>query len=257
MGNAVDFSVQNGIAKVILDHPPLNILSEKVKEELTNTFRIITDYSGVRVLLFVAKGDHFCCGANLKEFPDRIANKSAGEVWTRGHEMLAEVMNAPQPTIAYIQGNALGGGAELASAFDIRIFSSTAQIGYPEVLRGVFPGNGGLERLISLVGPAKAMNLVLTGKPISAERALQLGIASEIVESSDGVKKAEELAQYLANLPGVALKAIKKAINLYAADSSTFMDKGKELFYMLHETEDVKEAVNAFLEKRKASFLHK
>ncbi|MED4224562.1 enoyl-CoA hydratase/isomerase family protein [Neobacillus cucumis] len=253
----VDFSIQNGIAKVLLDHRPLNILSEKVKEELTEAFHIIAGNSEVRVILFVAEGAHFSCGANLKEFPDRIANKSAGEVWTRGHEMLAEVMNAPQPTIAYIQGNALGGGAELASAFDIRIFSSTAQIGYPEVLRGVFPGNGGLERLIFLVGPAKAMDLVLTGKPISAEKALHIGIASEIVESSDGLRKAEELAQYMANLPGVTLKAIKKAINLYTYDSYTFMDKGKELFYMLHETEDVKEAVNAFLEKRKASFLHK
>ncbi|WP_088091009.1 enoyl-CoA hydratase/isomerase family protein [Bacillus sp. OV166] len=102
----VDFSIQNGIAKVTLDHPPLNILSEKVKEELTDTFRVITRHSGVRVLLFVAKGNHFSCGANLKEFPDRIAKKSAGEVWLRGHEMLASIMNAPQPTVAYIQGNA-------------------------------------------------------------------------------------------------------------------------------------------------------
>ncbi|WP_026691894.1 enoyl-CoA hydratase/isomerase family protein [Peribacillus kribbensis] len=253
----VNVSIENGIARVILDHPPLNILSESVKEELTDTFRSITQSSEVRVILFAAKGDHFCCGANLKEFPDRIANKSAGEVWIRGHEMLAAIMNVPQPTIAYIQGNALGGGAELASAFDIRIFSSTTQFGYPEVLRGVFPGNGGLERLVSMVGQAKAMEMVLTGKPISTDKALQLGIASEIVESSNGLAKAEEFAQYLADLPGVALKAIKKAIKIYAADSSAFMEKGKQLFYMLHETQDVKEAVNAFLDKRKASFVHK
>ncbi|WP_052947847.1 enoyl-CoA hydratase/isomerase family protein [Aneurinibacillus tyrosinisolvens] len=193
----LNVTIHNGIANVILDYPPLNILSEKVKEEITQTFQNLAEDRTVRVILFHSGGDHFCCGANLKEFPDRIRNKTAREVWVRGHAMLASIINLPQPTIAYVTGNALGGGAELASAFDIRVFASTARVGYPEVLRGVFPGNGGLERLISLVGEGHAMRLVLTGKPITAEEAYKIGLASEVVSEREGKEYTEELARYV------------------------------------------------------------
>ncbi|WCK56417.1 enoyl-CoA hydratase/isomerase family protein [Aneurinibacillus sp. Ricciae_BoGa-3] len=252
----VHVSIHGGIAEVCLDHAPLNILSEQVKEEITHTFKRIANDSSVRVIFFHTNGDHFCCGANLKEFPERIQNKTAGDVWLRGHEMLASVIDTPQPTIAYIQGKALGGGAELASAFDIRIFSSKAQVGYPEVLRGVFPGNGGLERLIAIVGHSYAMKLVLTGKPIAAGAALQCGLASEVVSDLEGLRYTEELAQYMANLPGVALQTIKQAVNMYDAAPESFIEAGKDLFYGVHETYDVKEAVSAFIEKRTPHFLH-
>jgi enoyl-CoA hydratase/carnithine racemase len=253
----IHVSTQNGLAKVLLDHPPLNLLSDRVKEELTEVFKRIGIDPSVRVILFYTAGEHFCCGANLKEFPKRIQNKTAREVWLRGHEMLATIMNLPQPTVAYIKGKALGGGAELASAFDIRIFSPSAQIGYPEVFRGVFPGNGGLERLITLVGECFAMKLALTGKSIDSDYALRCGLASEVVSNvDDGLQYTEELANDLANLPGVALKVIKQAIKSIASNPKSFMDEGKELFYQVHESQDVKEAIAAFLEKRNPLFLH-
>lgn len=254
----IHVSIQNGLAKVLLDHPPLNLLSDRVKEELTEVFKRIGIDPSVRVILFYTAGEHFCCGANLKEFPDRIQNKTAREIWQRGHEMLASIMNAPQPTVAYIHGKALGGGAELASAFDIRILSLSAQIGYPEVYRGVFPGNGGLERLITLVGEGCAMKLVLTGQPIDSDYALQCGFASELVSNDvDGLHYAEELANNLVSLPGMALKAIKHAIKSIASNPASFVDEGKKLFYQVHESQDVKEAIAAFLEKRNPLFLHR
>lgn len=247
---------ENGIAKVNLEHPPLNLLSDRVKGEISQAFHTLASDSTVRVILFVPGGDHFCCGANLKEFPERIQNKTAKEVWMRGHEMLASILNTPQPTIAYIPGNALGGGAELASAFDLRIFESHTRVGYPEVSRGVFPGNGGLERLISLAGETQAMRLVLTGKPISAEEALRIGLASEVVSIGEGLKFSEDLSVTLSHLPGTALKTIKEAIRSYAANPNDFDEMGKEWFFKAHETDDVREAVGAFLEKRKPTFTH-
>lgn len=252
----LNVAIYNGIAKVLLDHPPLNILSEKVKEEITEIFQTLAQDRTVRVVLFHTNGEHFCCGADLKEFPGRIQSKTARHVWMRGHAMLASIIHIPQPTVAYITGNALGGGAELASAFDIRIFASNARIGYPEVLRGVFPGNGGLERLISLVGEGHAMRLVLTGKSITAEEAFKIGLASEVIPDAEGKNYTEEIARYLASLPGTALKTIKQAIRMYSDNPAAFDAKGKELFYMVHETHDVREAVQAFIEKRKPSFIH-
>ncbi|WP_134703983.1 enoyl-CoA hydratase/isomerase family protein [Ammoniphilus sp. YIM 78166] len=249
-------SIESGIAKVTLNHPPMNLLAEKVKEEIAQLFRRIAEDEKVRVILFFAQGDHFCCGANLKEFPERIQNKKAREVWDRGHDMLSSILNAPQPTIACIEGSALGGGAELASAFDLRIFESHAQVGYPEVARGVFPGNGGLERLISLVGETHAMRLALTGKKISAEEALRIGLASGVAASGKGRRHCEELANTLSHLPGTAVRTIKQAIRAYVKDPQSFGDKGKEMFYHVHETHDVREAVQAFLEKRKPVFTH-
>ncbi|GAB7389091.1 enoyl-CoA hydratase [Bacillaceae bacterium] len=252
----VKVSMQQGVAKVLLDNPPLNLLSDKVKSDITRTFRQLAKEPSARVILFQSEGEHFCCGADLKEFPERIRNKTAGEVWTRGHEMLASIMEAPQPTIAFITGNALGGGAELASAFDLRIVAPNARIGYPEVLRGVFPGNGGLERLVTLVGEGHAMRLVLTGKPITAEEACRIGLATEMAAEGDGRKYAEDMADYLATLPGTALKAIKRSIRMYADNPSAFFEKGRALFCQVHETKDVQEAVAAFFEKRKPQFTH-
>jgi enoyl-CoA hydratase/carnithine racemase len=203
---SVNVSVNNGIARVQLDNPPYNLLSNQVKKELKETFSEIGEMEEVRVVLFGSVGKHFCCGADLKEFPDRIKNKQAGDVWIQGHERLDTIINVPQPTICYVTGNALGGGAELASAFDIRIFSEDVKIGYPEVKRGVFPGTGGLERLIDLVGEAQAMSLLLTGDTFNASEAFRLGLATKVVPT-DAKGEAENMAELLSEYPG-SLKII-------------------------------------------------
>ncbi|WP_027415514.1 enoyl-CoA hydratase/isomerase family protein [Aneurinibacillus terranovensis] len=254
---SVHLSVNEGMAKILLDHPPYNLLSNQVKREVTEAFKEVSKNESIRVILFEAIGDHFCCGADLKEFHERISTKDAPNVWDCGHEMLASIMEAPQSTVSCIFGNALGAGAELASAFDIRIFDQHVNFGYPEVLRGVFPGNGGLERLVDLVGAGKAMSLLLSGKTVSAEAAFQMGLATEISTPAKGKERTEEYAQMLCSRPGVALKTIKNAIKKYEKEKERFFNAGREMFACVHETEDVKEAVTAFLEKRKPVYQHR
>lgn len=250
-------SLADGIAKVTLANPKMNVLSNRVKKEIKDAFSVISQDTNVRVVLLVAEGAHFCCGADLKEFPERIATKAAREVWDEGHAMLQSILNTPQPTIACIQGNALGGGAELAVAFDFRMFAETARLGFPEVTRGVFPGNGGLERTIELVGAGKAMQLMMTGRVMAASEAKDIGLATEVVPGEHLHAAAQQLAKELASLPAQAVQAVKKAVIQNGLSRADFHAAGRELFDQVHETEDVREGVQAFMEKRKPVFKHR
>ncbi|MGF9713826.1 enoyl-CoA hydratase/isomerase family protein [Paenibacillus naphthalenovorans] len=250
-------SVADGIARISLSNPKMNVLSNQVKRELKDVFSRVSQDSNVRVIVFAAEGPHFCCGADMKEFPERIENKASGKAWDEGHLMLRSILNAPQPTIACIQGNALGGGAELAVAFDFRIFAENAQIGFPEVTRGVFPGNGGLERMIDIAGSGHAMKLMVTGSVIQAAEAKSMGMATEIVPAERLAEAVEELAQRLASLPAAAVQAAKRAVNMYLGSKHDFDAFGRGLFQQVHETDDVREGVNAFFEKRKPVFKHR
>ncbi|BCJ85627.1 enoyl-CoA hydratase/isomerase family protein [Effusibacillus dendaii] len=250
-------SNRDGIAKISLSNPNMNLLSNQVKREIHDVFSQISQASDVRVVIFAAEGSHFCCGADLKEFPERIEKKAARQVWDEGHAMLQAILNTPQPTIACIQGNALGGGAELAAAFDFRIFADQAKIGLPEVTRGVIPGNGGLERWIDIAGAGYAMKLLLTGSVIEAVEAKEMGIATEVVAAEHLYEKAAELAKQIASLPAVAVQTAKRAVHQYLVAKNDFNSIGRELFYQVHETEDVREGVQAFIEKRKPVFKHR
>jgi enoyl-CoA hydratase/carnithine racemase len=250
-------TIDEGITKIVLANPKMNLLSNQVKRELKDTFTSVSHDVQVRVILFESEGPHFCCGADLKEFPERIENKTAGDVWDQGHAMLHAIVHAPQPTVACIQGNALGGGAELAVAFDFRMFADDAQIGFPEVGRGIFPGNGGLERTIDITGVGNAMKLMLTGNVIPASEALSLGLATGVLPSSLLHSNAYKLANQLAALPAAAIQAVKQAVIRYSNSRNDFSAAGRELFRQVHETEDVKEGVRAFIEKRKPVFKHR
>jgi enoyl-CoA hydratase/carnithine racemase len=249
-------SAEDGISKISLSNPNMNVLSNQVKKEIKDAFTQVSQDQKVRVVIFETEGSHFCCGADLKEFPERIANKTATKVWDEGHDMLQAILYTPQPTIARIQGNALGGGAELALAFDLRIFANNAKFGLPEVSRGVFPGNGGLERLVDIVGLGNAMNLIVTGSMIGADEAKGMGIATQVVSPEELTSSGDELAKHLAALPSIAVKAAKRAVNEYHAAKKDFNRIGRELFHHVHETEDVREGVQAFFEKRKPVFKH-
>jgi len=252
----VKVSLNDGIARVVIDNHPLNLLSNKVKEEIKKVFMCLGKNKCVRVILFETAGDHFCCGADLKEFPERIKNNQAKEAWIQGHDMLNAIMEIPQPTIACVKGNALGGGAELVSAFDIRLFADNVTFGYPEVSRAVYPGNGGFERFMEIAGSSHAAYLFLTGEKIKAEESLRLGIANKIVDLHDLHQEGERIATLLSSYSNVTLQTIKKALTVYQ-DKDQFFEAGMKWFSLLHETEDVLESVNAFLEKRKPRYQHK
>ncbi|WNS79582.1 enoyl-CoA hydratase/isomerase family protein [Domibacillus sp. DTU_2020_1001157_1_SI_ALB_TIR_016] len=252
----VTVSIDEGIASILLHNPPLNILSNAVKRDIKETFQSLASNKNVRVILFETAGEHFCCGADLKEFPDRIKQNKAKEAWIEGHGMLQAIMNVPQPTIVCVKGNALGGGAELASAFDIRLFADDVSFGYPEVSRAVFPGNGGLERFMELSGESHAAFLFLTGERISASEALRIGMANKVVETEKLELEGKKTAQLLASYSNVTIQTIKRVIQ-DCLKGDQFFRKGMNDFASLHETEDVKESITAFFEKRKPVYQHK
>ncbi|MBM7649687.1 enoyl-CoA hydratase/carnithine racemase [Bacillus ectoiniformans] len=253
---SVNVSINQGVANVLLHNPPLNILSNTVKREIKETFQSLAGDKRVRVIVFEASGKHFCCGADLKEFPARIEQRKAKGAWIEGHDMLQAIMDAPQPTIGCIKGNVLGGGAELASAFDIRLFADNVLFGYPEVSRAVFPGNGGLERFIKLAGEAHAAFLFLTGEKISAHDALRMGVANKVVKTELLELEGKQTAQLLASYSNVTIQTIKRVIQ-NSQNKTDFYQKGMTDFAALHETEDVKESITAFFEKRTPAYQHK
>lgn len=246
----IKVSVKERIAYVVLDSPPLNLLSKEIKREIKEVFCSLTTNREVNVIYFKGAGEHFCCGADLKEFPDRIKNNGSKEAWIEGHEMLQAIMNTPQPTIVSVQGNALGGGAELASAFDIRLFANDVIFGYPEVSRTVYPGNGGFERFFQLCGKANASYLFLTGEKMTASDLLRMGMANKVIERKKLELEGEKVAKILASYAYSTIKMIKRAIIDYK-DSEQFYQKGMDYFSALHQTDDIQESINAFFEKRK------
>ncbi|MCM3598038.1 enoyl-CoA hydratase/isomerase family protein [Metabacillus idriensis] len=252
----VKVTVCDRIAQVQFDSPPLNLLSNKAKCEIKDLFQSLGADKDVSVILFESTGEHFCCGADLKEFPDRIKNNESEKAWIEGHEMLQAIMNTPQPTIACVHGNALGGGAELASAFDIRLFAHDVIFGYPEITRTVYPGNGGFERLIQLCGKANALYLLLTGERMKASDMLRMGIANKIVERDQLKKEGKKVAELLASYSFTTVKTIKQAMKDYK-NAEQFYQKGMDYFSALHQTEHIKESLNAFFEKRKPVYHQK
>jgi enoyl-CoA hydratase/carnithine racemase len=206
-------------------------------------------------------GDRFfMAGADIKEFPGLLKGQAglAGAFALEGHKMFNALDNFPRPTIAAVNGFALGGGCELALACDLRIAADTAQLGLPEITLGLFPGGGGTQRLPRLIGEARAKELMFLGDPVSAREAMQIGLVNRLVPAPDLMDETMKLAQKLASRPGVAVNLIKQAVDRGVQVS---LEEGlkieADLFDRVFLTQDVQEGVSAFIEKRKAQFKHR
>jgi len=256
MVELLSVSKNNGVATVVIENPPMNVLSQQVTRELDTVFTQLKEDDEVISIILTGGGDKaFMAGADIKEFPDRDPDKRP-DIDT--HEVFNMIENLPKPTIAVLNGFALGGGLELALTCDIRIAEDHALVGLPEVNLGLLPGAGGTQRLPRLVGASKAKEMMFTGSPVNAEEAQKLGIVNKVVAKGDGMETAEKLAKKLANQSLQALSRIKELVNV---GSELSLDKGlemeKQLFNTLFVTDDAKEGVSAFLEKRKPVFTHK
>jgi len=246
-------SKEAGYAVVQLNRPDvLNAINIKLMEELVDALEALDRDNDVRCIVLTGNEKAFAAGADIKE----MADASAVEMLTRDQfARWDKIRKIKKPIIAAVSGFALGGGCELMMTCDIVIASETAKIGQPEINIGVMPGAGGTQRLTRAVGKAKAMEIVLTGKMISAEEALKWGLINKVVPVEYFLQEAKDLAKEIASKPPVAVRLAKEAV-LKAFD--TTIEGGLEFerknFYLLFASEDQKEGMRAFVEKRKAEW---
>lgn len=248
-------AVGDGIGTITIDRPEKrNALNSQVRRELIGAVDTLRDDPDVRVGVLTGAGEKaFVAGADIGEFAERspLQQRAAME----GRRVFDALAECPKPIIASINGYALGGGCELAMACDLRIAARSARLGQPEVNLAILPGGGGTQRLPRLVGLGRAMRLVLTGELIGAEEAERIGLVDEVVEDDALVDRTRELAASIARHSPVALKLIKQAIQAAAElPLAGGLDLERELFITAFSSEDRREGIEAFLEKRKPRF---
>lgn len=233
----------------------LNAISKELTSELKQFLEGLEYEEEIRVLVITGAGDKaFVAGADIQELVDRDA-RLGRKVSRERQEIFSLIENLHIPVIAAVNGYALGGGLELALACSIRIASDKAQFGAPEVKLGIIPGDGGTQRLPRLVGLGRAMEMILTGDFIDAQEACRIGLVNRVYPHDQLMEKVMELAQKIASRPPLAVRFAKDAVNRSQEGSTT---AGFTLESYLHAlsctTEDKKEGVDAFLEKRKGEF---
>jgi enoyl-CoA hydratase len=243
-------SKQDGYAVIQLHRPDvLNALNMKLMEELVETLESLDLDNEVRAIILTGNEKAFAAGADIKE----MADASSVEMLIRDQfARWDRIRKIKKPIIAAVSGFALGGGCELAMTCDLIIASETAKFGQPEINIGVMPGAGGTQRLTRAVGKSKAMEMILTGKMITADEALRWGLVTKVVPVEVYLTEAKALAAEIASKPPVAVRLAKEAV-LKSFDTTTEggLEFERKNFYLLFSTLDQKEGMNAFVEKRK------
>ncbi len=247
---------KNSIAYITVNRPKvLNALNRATMAELRVAFEDVRDDASVRVVILTGSGEKaFIAGADINEL-NQLSPVEAKEYTHCGQAVFDLIENLGKPTIACINGFALGGGCELAMACTIRLASENAKLGQPEVKLGIIPGYGGTQRLPRLVGKGMAMQLNLMGEMISAQEALRIGLVNEVTATAELIPRAEAMAQKIAANAPLAIKycmeAVNKGMEMTLAEG-LFLEA--TLFAVSCATEDKKEGTSAFLEKRAAKF---
>ena len=244
-----------GVAVLTVDRQEkLNALDGQVVEEIGQAL-LELESEGPRVIIVTGAGERaFIAGADIRAMSvmDPIEAKRFSEI---GHAAMALLDRSPIPTIAAVNGYALGGGCEVALACDIRIAAENANFGFPEVGLGILPGLGGTQRLPRLIGPALAKELIFTGRRIGAEEAREIGLVNRVVGRGEALNVARELAEEISANGPLAVRHAKAAANrALDADLISGLEYEADQFALLFATEDAREGMNAFGEKRKPRF---
>ncbi|HUV36851.1 MAG TPA: enoyl-CoA hydratase-related protein [Patescibacteria group bacterium] len=244
------------VARIVINRPKkLNALNVQTVLELIAAFEDVRDDDGVGVVILTGEGEKsFAAGADIAELRELTALR--GRLFSeRGHRLCNLIENLGKPVIAAVNGFALGGGCELAMACTLRIAAEEARLGQPEVNLGTIPGYGGTQRIARLVPRGIAMELVLSGRILTAREALAIGLVNTVVPREEFAGAVDEAAAMLLRKPPFALKACMEAV-LHGTEMS--FDDGcrleASLFALTCGTEDMKEGTAAFLEKREATF---
>jgi enoyl-CoA hydratase/carnithine racemase len=244
----VTLQVADGVATIRLDRPKMNAIDETLHMEVRAAAIEATDRADVRAVVLYGGERVFAAGADIKAMSqlDGAGMVAWGRELTNSFTRVARI---PKPVIAAVTGYALGGGYELALCADFRVLGASAKIGQPEILLGVIPGAGGTQRLARLVGPAKAKDIVFTGRHVGAEEALEIGMADAVVPDDEVYSTAVAMAKKFAAGPPLALAAAKQAIDEGLEQP---IDQGlaleSRLFAELFDTEDQKTGMQTFIE---------
>jgi len=247
------------LAIVTLTNPPLNVLHPQMVTELDACFSALATDAEVVVSIITGEGERaFCAGFDIKEFPRLMAPGGAEALAHHLHTSFLKIDHLGKPTIAAVNGLALGGGLELAMTCDVRIVAANTQLGQPEIKLGLFPGAGGTQRLPRLVGEGIAKELMYLGDPITAAEAYRIGLANKVVPAGEALMAAKQMGQSIASKAGVALRYIQQAVD---RGLGTTLEEGlrieADLFAKVFQTEDVREGVEAFIHKRQPHFKHR
>ena len=254
MGEFVRLETTDGIGTIRLDRPPMNALNTQVQEELREAAHAAAADPSIRAVVVHGGGKVFAAGADITEFTDTTYQQMSVRAADLSGAFDA-VARIPKPVVAAVTGYALGGGCELALACDWRVVAEDAKLGQPEIRLGLIPGAGGTQRLARLVGPARAKDLVFSGRMVDADEALRIGLADRVAPAADVYATAIELVRPYTSGPALALRAAKLAIDGgLGMDLASGLAWESQLFAGLFGTDDRIEGTTAFVEKRRPKF---
>ena len=253
----VSIDVTDGVAVLRLDRPKMNAISLQVQADLREAAAELAERDDVRAVVLWGGERVFAAGNDVKEMVD-LSYAEMVKVATSASSATTAIARIPKPVIAAVNGYALGGGCELALSADLRFAAEDAVLGQPEVLLGIIPGAGGTQRLSRLVGPARAKDLIFTGRFVKADEALRIGLVDRVVPAE---KVLEEAVAYAAQFSGGAALALRAAKECIDRGSETDLDTGLEIerqqFAAIFATEDRTRGMTSFVENGpgKASFV--
>jgi enoyl-CoA hydratase/carnithine racemase len=248
MGEFANLEADGALGVIHLDRPPMNTLNQQVQEEIRSAAIEAAERDDIRAVVVYGGEKVFCAGADIKEMSTMTYTDMVGRA-RKLSSSLSSVGQIYKPTVAAINGYALGGGLELALCCDRRIISDTTRLGLPEILLGIYPGAGGTQRLPRLVGTSKAKDIIYTGRLVDAAESLSIGLADEVVPASEVFARARKWAEQFISGPAIALGAAKKAIDGGTdLDLRSGLDLESELFAPMFATEDQKIGMRSFLE---------
>lgn len=248
MSELLSVEVDGGIATILLKRPPMNALNVEIQEALRDAAEEVTERRDVAAAIIYGGEKVFAAGADIKEmetmsYTDMVLHSR------RLQSAFSAVARIPKPTVAAITGYALGGGCELSLTCDFRVAARNAKLGQPEILLGVIPGAGGTQRLSRLIGPARAKDLVYSGRFVSADEALAMGLVDEVVEAEDVYAAARARVERYVGGPAFALRAAKEAIDRgLEVDLDTGLEIESMQFASLFATKDREIGMRSFVE---------
>ena len=254
--NTILYEKDEGIGIITFNRPKsLNAISDQFTSELSQVLDAIESDDEIRVVIVTGGDKVFAAGADIKEVSNIGTPADAYRFSKKGQQVFQKLVNLPVPVIAAVCGLAFGGGCEIALQCDIRIAADNAKFGQPEIKLGLLPGAGGTQRLPRLVGVGRAKELLFSGDPINAQEAYRIGLVNKVVPAESVMDEARKMARTFLERPRYALMMIKRLVNTgIEMDLNSALEYEARCFEILFSTEDQKEGLKAFVEKRKPEF---